>query len=40
MNLTREELLEQLKSSISTLNDDEIQELIDYALNLTNQHTQ
>lgn len=40
MNGTREELLERLKSSTSTLSDDEMKELIDYALNLTNQHIQ
>lgn len=36
----REELLEQLKSSTSNLSDEELQELIDYALNLKGQHIQ
>lgn len=40
MNSTREELLEELKSSTSTLSDDEMQELIDYALSLINRRTQ
>lgn len=40
MNSAREELLEELKSSTSTLSDDEMQELIDYALSLINRHIQ
>lgn len=40
MNSTREELLEELSSSTSTLSDDEMQELIDYALSLINRRTQ
>lgn len=40
MNSTREELLEELKSSTSTLSDDEMQKLIDYALSLINRRTQ
>jgi hypothetical protein len=35
----REELLKTLELSISTLNDDEIEQLIDYALDLKGQHT-
>lgn len=35
----REELLEKLESSISNLSDEEMQELIDYALDLKDQHT-
>lgn len=35
----REELLKTLEMSISTLNDDEIEQLIDYALDLKGQHT-
>lgn len=40
MNSTREELLEELKSRTFTLRDDEMQELIDYALSLINRRTQ
>lgn len=36
----REDLLEKLESSISNLDEDEIQELIDYALDLKGQHIQ
>jgi hypothetical protein len=36
----REEMLSELKESISTLNDNELEQLIDYALNLINQHIQ
>lgn len=35
----REELLKTLELSISTLDDDEIEQLIDYALDLKGQHT-
>lgn len=35
----REELLKTLELSISTLDDGEIEQLIDYALDLKGQHT-